>query len=138
MLTSARARLSAVTIAGALALGVAASPVQAQQGQGGQVTQGNLIAALNNINLQIDRLNALNNLTISDVRVVNVEDVLNNNRVLNNSLNNNDVRILQDFLNDSLNNNNVLTDFLNNNDVNIDDVVAINVLSGGDIVIFQQ
>jgi hypothetical protein len=140
MLTPARARLSVVATAGALALGVAASPVQAQQKQGGQVTQGNLIAALNNINLEIDRLNALNDLTITDVRVVNVEDVANNNRALNNALNRNDVDVLRNFLNNSLNNNNVeiLNDALNNNNVNVSDVVAINVLSGDRVVIFEQ
>ncbi len=98
-------------------------------------------AALNNIALQVDALNDVT-ITENDVRVVNVEDVLNNNRVLNNALNNNDVdiNVLQDFLNNSLNNNNVevLNDVLNDNDVAIGDVVAVNVLSGGDVVVFQR
>ncbi len=110
----------------------------------GQATFGNLIAALNNINVQIDRLNALNDLTIGDVNVVNVEDVLNGNNVqaLNNALNRNDVdiNVLRDVLNNSLNNLNVeiLNDALNNNNVAVGDVVAIDVLSGGDVNVFFQ
>jgi hypothetical protein len=84
----------------------------------------------------------LNDLTITDVRVVNVEDAVNNNRVLNNVLNNNqtDIAVLQDFLNNSLNNNNVeiIKNALNDNNVAISDVVAIDVLSGGEVVIFVQ
>ena len=59
--------------------------------------------------------------------MVNVEDSVNNNRVLNNVLNN------------SVNNNNVeiiKNVFNNNNDVDIDDVVAIDVLRNGDVVLF--
>jgi len=84
----------------------------------------------------------LNDLTITDVRVVNVEDAVNNNRVLNNVLNNNptDIAVLQDFLNNSLNNNNVeiIKNALNDNNVAISDVVAIDVLSDGEVVIFVQ
>ena len=84
----------------------------------------------------------LNDLTITDVRVVNVEDAVNNNRVLNNVLNNNqtDIAVLQDFLNNSLNNNNVeiIKNALNDNNVAISDVVAIDVLSGSEVVIFVQ
>jgi hypothetical protein len=110
----------------------------------GQATFGNLIAALNNITVQIDRLNALNDLTIGDVNVVNVEDVLNGNNVeaLNNALNRNDVDItvLRDFLNNSLNNLNVqiLNDALNNLSLVVGQVVAIDVLSGGDVNVFVQ
>jgi hypothetical protein len=132
----AKKAAAAVATSFILAVPFAAPAVAAQNTK--QANQGNLISALNNVSVQIDRVNALNDLTITDVRVVNVEDVLNNNNVLNNSLNNNDV--LTDFLNNSLNNNNVeiIKNVLNNNNVAIDDVVAINVLSGGDIVIFQQ
>jgi archaellum biogenesis ATPase FlaH len=74
-----------------------------------QINTGNLVSALNNVNVEIDQLNVLNDLTITDVQVVNVEDSVNNNRVLNN--------------------------VLNNNDVDIDDVVAIDVLRNGDVVL---
>ena len=105
-----------------------------------QVNTGNLVSALNNVNVEIDQLNVLNDLAITDVQVVNVEDSVNNNRVLNNVLNNNqtDIAVLQDFLNNSVNNNNVeiIKNVLNNNDVDIDDVVAIDVLRNGDVVLF--
>ena len=107
----------------------------------GQATFGNLIAALNNINATII---ALNNITIGEIRVVDI-DTLNltvqNVRVLNNILNNNQVNIgvLQNFLN----NNDIdvaveISNFLNNNDVVISDVIAIDILSGGDIVVFTR
>ena len=86
----------------------------------------------------------LNNLQVlsgnENLEIVTVKDSLNN--VLQNARFLNNITILQDFLNqpncsvvalcDSL------TDFLNNNNVLITDVVAIDVLSGGDIVVFQR
>ncbi len=141
-----RNAVAAVTTAGVLLFGAPAA--MAAHKTNHQVTQGNLIAALNNISLQIDRLNALNDLTVQDVRLVNVEDVLNNNRVLNNSLNRNDVdiNVLRNVLNDvTIRDCAVagcvdvtLTDFLNENDVSLNDVVAISVLSGGDVIVFHQ
>ncbi len=76
-----------------------------------QINTGSLVSALNNVNVEIDQLNVLNDLTITDVQVVNVEDSVNNNRVLNNVLN-------------------------NNNDVARDEVVASDVLRNGDVVVF--
>ena len=127
---------TALITASAFAVPFTASASAAPNQAAGQVNQGNLISALNNVSVQIDRVNALNDLTVGDITVVNVEDVLNNNNVLNNVLNNslNDNTVLTDFLND----NTVLNEFLNNNDIAISDVVAINVLSGGDVVVFQQ
>lgn len=110
--------------------------------QVGQATFGNLIAALNNIAVEIDELNALNGLTVQDVQLVNVEDLLNGNRVnaLNNALNRNNVEILN--LHNVLNSNdvdiNVIRDVLNNSNIAVSDVVAIDVLSGGDVVVFHQ
>jgi hypothetical protein len=86
----------------------------------------------------------LNNLQVlsgnENLEIVTVKDSLNN--LLQNARFLNNITILQDFLNqpncsvvalcDSL------TNFLNNNDVLITDVVAIDVLSGGDIVVFQR
>lgn len=134
-----KSRLAAIVAAGTLSLGGAAPAVAAPV----QVNQGNLISALNNVALEIDRLEALNNLSVQDVRVVNVEDVLNNSNVLNNSLNRNriNVQILQNFLN----NNDiavsvVIQEVLNQNDVDVDvdDVVAVDVLSNGDVIVFTQ
>lgn len=129
-------RMLALSVAVTLSLALAA-PAAAQQ-TSVQRNFGNLIAALNNISVQIEELEALNDLTVSDVRVVNVEDVLNGNRVraLNNALNRNDVDIVR--LRNVLNDNEIIKNALNNNDVAVSDVVAIEVLSGGDIVLYFQ
>ena len=134
-------RLASMLGAGILMLGIPAvtliqEPASAQQA--GQATVGNLIAALNNIAVQITNLQALNDLTVQNVRVVNVEDVLNGNNVeaLNNALNRNNVEILN--LRNVLNNNEIIKNALNNNNVAVNDVVAIDVLSGGDVVVFAQ
>lgn len=91
-----------------------------------RMNTGSLVSALNNVNSEIRNLH---DLTIEDIRVVAVEDSINNNRVLNNQT---DIAVLQDFLNN--NNVEIIKYALNN--VNIDDVVAIDVLSGGDVVVF--
>jgi hypothetical protein len=131
-----KVRLAAGLTAGAMMLSLSGPAFAAPT----QINTGSLVSALNNVNIEID--NVLNDLTITDVQVVNVEDSVNNNRVLNNVLNNNqtDIAILQDFLNNSVNNNNVeiIKNALNNNNVAISDVVAIDVLSGGEIVVFVQ
>jgi len=107
-----------------------------------QANFGNLVSALNNVAVQIDHFNALNNIDIGQVQVVNVQNVLNGNnvRALNNALNHNsvDVGILQNFLNNSANNNNisVLDKALQNANVLNNNVVALDVLSGGQILLF--
>jgi hypothetical protein len=140
VLMSIRHTLAILPVAGILAIGapVAASAQAPAPQVAGQATFGNLISALNNISAQIGRLNALNNLTVSNVRVVNVSDLLNGNNVnaLNNALNNNNVQILN--LRNVLNNNEVVKNALNSNNVAISRVVAIDVLSGGDVVVFQR
>ena len=134
-------RLASMLGAGILMLGIPAvtlmqEPASAQQA--GQATVGNLVSALNNIAVQITNLEALNDLTVEDVRVVDVDDVLNDNNVeaFNNALNRNNVEIVT--LRNVLNNNEVIKNALNNNDVAVSDVVAIEVLSGGDVVVFAQ
>ncbi len=136
MKSKTKVRLAAGLTAGAMMLSLSGPAFAAPT----QINTGSLVSALNNVNIEID--NVLNDLTITDVQVVNVEDAVNNNRVLNNVLNNNqtDIAVLQDFLNNSVNNNNVeiIKNALNNNNVAISDVVAIDVLSGGEVVIFVQ
>lgn len=134
-------RLASMLGAGILMLGVPAvtlmqEPASAQQAK--PTTVGNLISALNNIAVQITNLEALNDLTVEDVRVVDVDDVLNDNNVqaLNDALNENNVEVVT--LRNVLNGNEVIKEALNNNDVAISDVVAIEVLSGGDVVVFAQ
>ena len=134
MKSKTKVRLAAGLTAGAMMLSLS-GPAFAQPTQ---INTGSLVSALNNVNVEIDQLNVLNDLTIIDVRVVNVEDSVNNNRILNN--NQTDITVLRDFLNNSLNNNdvNVLTieNVLNNSDIDIRDVVAIDVLRNGDVVVF--
>ena len=125
-----------------LAVGSVTTPAKALDVE--DVSFGNLISALNNLDVAIDDLELLTDLidigdvNIEDVNitVVDVDDVLSGNRVraLNNALNRNDVDIdaLQDFLND----NDILNDALNDLDIDIDDVVGIDVLSGGDLLVF--
>jgi hypothetical protein len=84
----------------------------------------------------------LNNLQVlsgnGNVEIITVKDSLNN--VLQNARFLNNITILQDFLNNntclavcqSLNN------VLNNNNVQVADLVAIDVLSGGDLIIFTR
>lgn len=135
---SVRSTLLKVFAAATIAAVASPSIASAQNPQVGQATFGNLIAALNNITVQIDRLNALNDLTVSQVRVVNVQDLLNGNNTnaLNNALNRNNTEIVT--LRGVLNNNEVIKNALNNNNVAIDRVVAISVLSGGGVTVFQQ
>ena len=133
--------LASILGAGILMLGVPAVVMTQQTAiaqQAGQITVGNLIAALNNIAVQIDNLEALTNLTVKDVQVVNVEDVLkkNNFQVLDNALNRNNVEIFN--LRNVLNDNEIIKEALSNNNVAVNDVVAINVLSGGDVIVFTQ
>ncbi len=128
--TKLLAGVTAVAMMLAVAGPAAALPTQANDTA--QINQGNLISALNNVNAEINNIRALNNLTVSDVQVVNVEDAVNNNNVLNNVLRNADIDALQNFLN----NNEVLNDSLNQNDVNVEDVVAVDVLRGGTVVVF--
>lgn len=136
-------RASLIAAFAAAAAGTVALPerIEAQEApRAAQVTVGNLIAALNNVNVQITRLEALNDLTIQDVRLVNVRDVLNdaNIQAFNNALNRNNVEILN--LRNVLNDNEVIKNALNNNQVPIaiGQVVAIDVLSGGDVIVFYQ
>lgn len=134
MKSSLKARLAAGATAGAMMIAVA-SPAMAQPMQANttaQINQGGLISALNNVNAEINNIQALNDLTVNDVRVVNVEDSVNNNNVLNNALRNADIDALQNFLN----NNEVIKNALNNNNVLVSDVVAVDVLSDGTVVVF--
>lgn len=129
-----RTLMAAALVAGSL---VVISPDQAaaQQQDVRQASVGNLISALNNINAQV---RALENVNVENVRVVTVKDVLNDNNVqaFNNALNRNNVEILN--LRNVLNDNEIIKNSLNENNIAIGQVVAVDVLSGGDVVIFYQ
>jgi hypothetical protein len=105
-----------------------------------QANFGNLISALNNISAEVQ---ALNNLNAQSIRIVtvDVDDVVQGNNVqaFNNALNRNDVTVLQNFLN----NNNIpvaveISRILNNANIAVNRVVAVNVLSGGDVIVLYQ
>jgi hypothetical protein len=139
-------RMRIALLTGVLAAALAVAPTAGSQPDNRQATFGNLIAALNNLNVQIQELNVLSNLTADEITIVNVENVLSGNNInaLNNALNRNDVDV--NVLRNVLNNNscsvvavcNSLNNVLNNADIAITDVIAINVLSGGDVVVFAD
>lgn len=128
-------RRSALAATSAALIGLGAAPAMAAPPNQVGGAAG-VVAA----NVQIDR--TLNDLTvlsnIGEIKVVEVSDSLNN--VLNDSpILSNNVVTLQDFLNNCT----VLScieisDFLNNNNVAVSDVVAVDVLSGGDINVYVQ
>lgn len=129
----ARNRAVAVLSAAVLSLG-AASAASAQPNQVGEAA--GVVAAV----VQVDR--TLNNLSvlsgIGTIKVVEVRDSLNN--VLRNSpILSDNVVTIQDFLkNCTVVSCIEISNFLNNNDVAVSDVVAVELLSGGDINVFVQ
>lgn len=121
-----------------------AQPAGPNNQQQRAITLGGLIDALiqvqANINDVLNDADILNNsLNNNNVQVVNVEDVLNGAQinVLSDILNNSEVLSRNDvLLQDFLNNNEVLKNFLNDANINVEDVIAIDVLDTGNIVIF--
>lgn len=134
---SKRALLSSA-FAAALVIGLASTPSHAQS-KNAQGSFGGLIAALNNINVQLENLDVdiIGDIEVGDVEVtvVDASELLKGARIraLNNALNRNNVEILN--LRNVLNDNDVLNDALNNLNIDIDDVIAIDVLSG-ELVVF--
>jgi hypothetical protein len=95
-----------------------------------------LVAAVVQVNDTLNDLQVLSD--IGEINIVRVEDSLNNLRVLNNSpILSNNVVTVQDFLNNCTVVSCIeITNVLNNNNVVVSDVVAIEILSGGDIDVF--
>ena len=131
-----KTKIAAFALALAMMGGFVGSTAAQTNQQGGAA---GVVAAVANVNVE-------NN--VIDVAVVELNNSLNNLTALNNVLNNSpilsnndidvtigDITVLQDFLND---NTVTLQDFLNENDidVDVDDVVAIGILNGTDVVIF--
>jgi hypothetical protein len=127
-------RLRVVSLATLLIVTIASfgSVAQAQGPQVGSVTAGGLIDVILNNTQVLNNSPILNNITLNDIRVVEVDR----------SLNGAEINVLSDILNESdvlsdnvvivrnvLNNNTVLRDFLNQNNIAVDRVVAIDVLS---------
>lgn len=88
------------------------------------VSVGNLLSGLINVNVSDVEVDV----DTGDITVVNVEDSLNNNkvRVLNNVLNNNEV---------ASRNQDVLNNLLRDADIITDNQVVVGVLSGGQVVV---
>lgn len=97
-----------------------------------------VVAAVIQVNDTLNDLTLLSNINIGSIEIITVKDSLNN--VLNNSpILSNNVVTLHNFLNNcTVLSCITLTDFLNDNNILISDVVAIDILSGGDIVIFTR
>ncbi|CAA9425331.1 MAG: hypothetical protein AVDCRST_MAG78-1329 [uncultured Rubrobacteraceae bacterium] len=115
MKSGTKKRLAAGLTAGAMMLAIASPAAMAQPTQ---ITSGNLIAALNNVNVEI-----------TDVVVRDVVDVNNNTvnvKALQNFLNRNDVNV---DIENVLNNNDV--DILNN----LVTIQGIEILNDGTLVI---
>jgi hypothetical protein len=129
----AKGAIAAMAAAGLLSLGLSAPAAAAPNQVAGAA---GLVAVV----VQIDR--TLNNVSvlsdIGEINIVNVEDSLNNLQVLNNSpILSDNVVIVQDFLNNcTVASCFEISNFLNDNNVNVQDVISIDLLSGGDINVF--
>jgi len=125
--------LAAVLTAGTMTLTLAAPAIAAPSPTNQSGGAAGVIAAVVQVDDTLNDLSVLSPGGDQNIEVVTVKNSLNN--VLNNSpILSNNVITLQGFLND----NTVLTDFLNDNNILITDVVAVDVLSGGDIVVFVR
>ncbi len=91
-----------------------------------QATVGTLLSGLINVNVQ----NVAVDIETGNITLVNVEDVLNDNKIdiLNNALNNNNI---------ASNNSNFLNNLLQNANILTENQIVVGVLSGGQIV-FQN
>ena len=131
--TRTRTGLAAVLMACAMlvasAAAASAAPANATRQSGGAA---GVVAAVVQVDDTLNNLSVLSD--IGSVEVITVKDSLNN--VLQNARFLNNVTVLQNFLNN--NDVDVLNNALNNNNVVVSDVIAIDVLSGGDLLIFTQ
>jgi hypothetical protein len=130
---SKKARLAALLTAGAMTFAVTAPAVAAPNPTNQSGGAAGVVAAVVQVDDTLNELSVLSPGGDQNIEVVTVKDSLNN--VLNNSpILSDNVITLQNFLN----NNEVLKNALNNLDVDVSDVVAVDVLSDGTIVVFSQ
>lgn len=122
------------TAATAAILAGGAVPAAAQPNQAAGAA--GLVAAVVQVDRTLNDLNVLSN--IGEINVVYLDRSLNNLQVLNRSpILSDNVVTIQDFLNDcTVASCFEISDVLNNNNVNVSDVVAVDVLSGGDINVY--
>ena len=131
-MTHARTRFTFVALAVAAMMIAAPAANAANRGTTQSGGAAGVVAAVVQVDDTLNDLSVLSD--IGSVEVITVKDSLNN--VLQNATFLNNVTVLQDFLNN--NDVDVLNDALNNNNVLVSDVIAIDVLSGGDIVVFAK
>lgn len=130
---SKKARLTALLTAGAMTFAVTAPAVAAPNPTNQSGGAAGVVAAVVQVDDTLNELSVLSPGGDQNIEVVTVKDSLNN--VLNRSpILSDNVITLQNFLN----NNEVLNNALNNLDVDVSDVVAVDVLSDGTIVVFSQ
>jgi hypothetical protein len=124
---------AATATAAVLALGTA-GPAVAQPNQ--VAGAAGLVAAVVQVDWTLNNLSVLSD--IGEINIVRIEDSLNNLQVLNRSpILSDNVVIVQDFLNNcTVASCFEISNFLNDNNVNLQDVIAIDLLSGGDINVF--
>ena len=73
--------LACTVCAAALTVGLTASPAQAQNNRAAQAVLGNLIAALNNINVQTGEITVIDGDVLENVNVVALNNALNRNNI---------------------------------------------------------
>lgn len=95
---------------------------------------GNLISVLNDVSAQLGELEALNE--VGEVRIVRADDLLEGADVeaLNEAITQNKTEILG--LQSALTGNEAISNSLTQNDVAASDVIAVQVLEGGDVVVY--
>ena len=137
-----RRRTQLVAALSAAVMWLSAPTVMAQQQESRLAPVGNLPEALNNTNAEIQ---ALHRLAVQSIRVV-VVDVGelrsgNNSQVLSNALNTNqaNIRALQDFLNNAQTPAGAaMRNWLITNQLMVNEVVALDVLDDGTVIVFYQ
>ncbi len=103
-----------------------------------QATFGTLIAAINGAGAEIEGFQALDGLAVEDVQVVNVNDLVGDAdaAAFNEALAQNEAEIAE--WGNVLNENEVVTGVLTGAEVAVTDVVAVDVLSGGEVVVYYR
>jgi hypothetical protein len=134
-------RMTAALVAALLAMALAL-PAMAQRPV--DHNAAGVIAAVVHVEDSLNDLVDIGDVNIEDINVIVIRDSLNN-ALRNSPILSNNVVTLQNFLNSNecsvvavCNVRILLNNVLSNNNIAISDVVAIDVLSGGDVTIFVQ
>lgn len=103
-----------------------------------QATFGTLIAAISGASAEIEGFQALDDLAVEDVQVVNVNDLVGDAdaEAFNEALAQNEAEIAE--WGNVLNENEVVTGVLTGAEVAVTDVVAVDVLSGGEVIVYYR